>query len=132
MVNNLNRFLEAQNGKSIYGNTLYEQALLEIQEGKLGFECWIRYIFPQMKGLGTSKVTEYYGINGREEAEEYIQHPILRDRLIKASEVLFNSDKPIYDVFSKLGVLKVRACMRLFESVSDIPIFREVIRKYSW
>ena len=129
---NLERFIIAQNRKSIYGNIMYEQALKEMQEGKLRFECWIRYIFPQMKGLGTSRVTEYYGINGREEAEEYIQHPILRDRLIKASEVLLNSDKPIYEVFSKLGVLKVRACMRLFASVSDIPTFKKVINKYKW
>ena len=44
MVNNLNRFLEAQNGKSIYGNTLYKQALKEMQEGKVEFECWIRAV----------------------------------------------------------------------------------------
>ena len=43
---NSQKFLEAQNGQSIHGNTLYEQALKEIQEGKLGFECWIRYIYP--------------------------------------------------------------------------------------
>ena len=76
----LERFLTAQDGKTIYGNTLYEQALKEIQEGKLGFECWVRYVYPQMKGLGTSQVTEFFGINGREEAKAYFEHPILRER----------------------------------------------------
>ena len=131
-MENLQRFLAAQEGKTIHGNTLYEQALIEIQEGKLGFECWIRYVYPQMKGLGTSKVTEFYGINGREEAEQYINHPILKERLIKAAQVLLDSDKPIYEIFSNLGILKVRSSMKLFASVSDEPIFKKVLVKYGW
>lgn len=131
-MDNLQRFLTAQDGKTIHGNTLYEQALIEIQEGKLGFECWIRYVYPQMKGLGTSKVTEFYGINGREEAEQYINHPILKERLIKAAQVLLDSDKPIYEIFSNLGILKIRSSMRLFASVSDEPIFKKVLAKYGW
>ena len=128
----LERFLTAQDGKTIYGNTLYEQALKEIQEGKLGFECWVRYVYPQMKGLGTSQVTEFFGINGREEANQFINHPILKERLIKAAQVLLDTDKPIYETFSKLGILKVRASMRLFASVSDEPVFKLVLRKYGW
>ena len=131
-MEDLQRFLTAQSGKTIYGNTLYEQALKEIQEGKLGLECWIRYVYPQLKGLGKSKVTEFYGLNDRGEAEEYINHPVLRERLIRASQVLLDLDKPIYEIFSNLGILKIRACMRLFASVSDIPIFKQVIEKYMW
>lgn len=37
-MEDLGRFLRAQDGKTIFGNTLYEQALIEIQKGKLGFE----------------------------------------------------------------------------------------------
>ena len=118
----LERFVTAQNGKTIYGNTLYEQALKEIQEGKLGFECWVRYVYPQMKRSGTSKLTEFYGINDREEAKAYLEHPILKERLIEAAQVLLNLDKPIYEIFSNLGILKLRSCMLLFASVSDEPL----------
>ena len=45
---NLQRFLIAQDGKR-NGRTLYENALIEIQEGELTFECWIRYVYPQLK-----------------------------------------------------------------------------------
>lgn len=128
----LERFVTAQNGKTIYGNTLYEQALKEIQEGKLGFECWVRYVYPQMKRSGTSKLTEFYGINDREEAKAYLEHPILKERLIEATQVLLNLDKPIYEIFSNLGILKLRSCMLLFASVSDEPIFKQVINKYQW
>ena len=128
----LERFVTAQNGKTIYGNTLYEQALKEIQEGKLGFECWVRYVYPQMKRSGTSKLTEFYGINDREEAKAYLEHPVLKERLIEAAHVLLNLDKPIYEIFSNLGILKLRSCMLLFASVSDEPIFKKVISKYGW
>ena len=128
----LQRFLTAQDGKSIHGNTLYEQALIEIQEGKLGFECWIRYVYPQLKRSGTSQLTAYYGIKSREEAKAYIEHPILRERLIAAAQVLLDNDKPLNSIFSNLGRVKLRSCMLLFASVSDEPIFKKVITKYGW
>ena len=128
----LERFIEAQNGKTIYGNTLYEQALIEIQEGKLGFECWIRYVYPQLKRKGTSQLTDFYGLDGREEAKAFFEHPILKERLIKAAQVLLKIDKPLFEIFSNLGVMKLRTCMLLFASVSDEQIFKKVITKYGW
>ena len=132
-MKNLNRFLKAQNGKTIYGNSLYEQALIEIEDGKLGFECWVRYVYTQLKRSGTSKLTEFYGLNGREEAKAYIEHPILRERLIKATQILLDNKKSIYEIFSNLGVLKIRSCMLLFSSVApEISEFKQLINKYNW
>lgn len=128
---NLERFLIAQDGKR--GNyTLYELALKEIKEGKPSFECWIRYIFPQLKRKNTSKLTDFYGLDNREEAIEYINNPILKERLIKAIQILIDSDKPIYSVFSSLGVLKIRSCVLLFSSVSNELVFKQLIKKYHW
>lgn len=121
----LNRFLIAQ-------DAMYERAIKEIQEGKLSFECWVRYIFPQLKRSGTSKLTEFYGLNNREEAKEYINHPVLRERLIRVTKIILNTEKPLYEIFSNLGVLKIRSCMLLFSSLSDIPEFKQVITKYKW
>lgn len=128
----LERFLKAQDGKSIHGNTLYEQALIEIQEGKLGFECWIRYVYPQLKRSGTSPTTEFYGLKNRAEAEEYLKNPVLKERLIAAAQVLLDNDKPLNTIFSNLGRMKLRSCMLLFASVSDEPIFKKVANKYGW
>ena len=132
MMEDLGRFLKAQDGKTIFGNTLNEQALIEIQKGKLGFECWMRYVYPQLKRSGTSKLTEFYGIRDREEAKAYIEHPILRERLIDAAEVILNLEKPLHEIFSNLGILKLRSCMLLFASVSDIKVFKQVVNKYKW
>ena len=131
-MKDLQRFLTAQDGKSIHGNTLYEQALIEIQEGKLGFECWIRYVYPQLKRKGTSPLTDFYGLDGREEAKAYIEHPVLRKRLITAAQVLYDNKKPLNTIFSNLGRLKLRSCMLLFASVSNEPIFKKVANKYGW
>ena len=127
----LQRFLTAQDGKR-GDNTLYELALKEIQDGKLGFECWIRYVYPQLKRKGPSQLTDFYGLNGREEAKAYFEHPILRERLIEAAQVLLRIDKPLSEIFSNLGRMKLRSCMLLFASISDEPVFKKVIVKYGW
>ena len=45
-----------------------------------------------------------------------------------------NSVPMIHDVYSLFGpdVIKFRACMLLFASVSDEPVFKQVINKYKW
>ncbi len=84
-----------------------------------------------MKGLGHSEISEYYGINGREEAKAYIEHPILRERLVEICEVVLNSETSVYKIFGH-DTIKVRSCILLFASVSDIPIFKQIKNKYSW
>ena len=129
---NLLRFVHAQDSGGLYDGTgTYAEALQEVRAGhKRGH--WMWYVFPQMKGLGHSEMAEFYGINGREEAKAYIEHPVLRERLIEAAQVILNLDKPLHEIFSNLGVLKLRSCMLLFASVSDEPVFKKVINKYHW
>ena len=89
-------------------------------------------MYPQLKRSGTSQLTEFYGIESREEAKAYIEHPVLRERLITAAQVLLDNDKPLDSIFSYLGRQKLRSCMLLFASISDEPIFKKVITKYGW
>ena len=106
----------------------YQVALQEINNGHKQTH-WIWYVFPQMKGLGHSQLSNFYGINGREEAYAYIEHPILKERLIEATKATMNHN--IYSIFGS-DTIKFRACMLLFASVSDNPIFKQVIEKYKW
>ena len=64
---NLQRFLDAQEG-------VYPVALKEIRNGGKRSH-WIWYIFPQQKGLGYSYNSEFYGLDGEEEARAYLAHP---------------------------------------------------------
>ena len=128
---NLLRFVHAQDSGGIYDGTgTYAQALEEVRAGhKRGH--WIWYVFPQMKGLGHSEISEFYGINGREEAKAYIEHPILRERLVEICEAVLHNEKSVYEIFGS-DTIKVRSCVLLFASVCDIPVFKQIKNKYSW
>ena len=120
---NLERFLEAQ-------ETDYGRALSEIHDGqKRGH--WIWYIFPQIKGLGHSYNSEFYGISGTEEAKAYLNHPVLGQRLREIASALLNCGNPsASDILGFPDDLKVRSCMTLFDLVSPNGIFSDVLEKY--
>ena len=128
---NLERFVHAQDSGGIYDGTgTYADALQEVRDGhKRGH--WMWYVFPQMKGLGHSEIAEFYGIDGREEAFAYIAHPVLRARLVEITEAVLNNEHSAYSIFGS-DTIKFRACMLLFASVSDIPVFKQIINKYRW
>lgn len=119
----LSRFLIAQARD-------YDKALEEVQAGKK-ISHWIWYIFPQMNGLGSSEKSKYYGIKGRYEAERYINHPVLRYRLVEITQAVLDNNNSVYDIFGA-DTIKVRSCMKLFSTVSDIPVFKKMLQKYNW
>ena len=81
--NDINRF------KTIQDNpfTGYAQALKEITNGKK-ISHWIWYIFPQLRGLGQSSRSIYYGLADLQEAELYLNDDLLGSRLREISEAL--------------------------------------------
>ena len=128
---NLLRFVHAQDSGGIYeGTGTYAQALQEVRAGHKR-EHWIWYVFPQMKGLGKSEISQFYGINGREVAKAYIEHPVLRERLVEICEAVLNSETSVYDIFGS-DAIKVRSCILLFSSVCNIPVFKQIKSKYRW
>ena len=66
---NLTRFHDAQERS-------YAFALAEIKAGYKRSH-WMWYIFPQIKGLGQSPTSQYYGITSIEEAKAYLEDEIL-------------------------------------------------------
>ena len=119
----LNRFIEAQKED-------YDMAFREISNGKkINHYMW--YIFPQIKGLGNSSTSQYYGIDGLEEARAYMENEYLGNNLIKISKALLNleTDNPV-DVFGHVDSKKLKSSMTLFELVSDNEVFSLVLDKY--
>lgn len=120
---NLQRFLDAQQGD-------YEHALAEIRNGRK-YSHWIWYIFPQLKGLGMSYNSQYYGISGKEEAEAYLAHPVLGERLREITSAFLQlKSKTAEEVFGSLDAMKVLSCMTLFNEVAPGDLFRQVIDRY--
>lgn len=117
----LERFVTAQ-------ERMYPRALEEVRNGKK-VTHWIWYIFPQLKGLGTSNNSRYYGLDGVEEARSYLAHPILGARLREITTVVLQSDKSVDDIFGGIDTVKVRSCMTLFNEIADDDLFAQVLEK---
>jgi uncharacterized protein (DUF1810 family) len=121
---NLQRFVDAQ-------NPLYEQVCTELRDGqKRGH--WIWFVFPQLRGLGSSAVATAFGISSRQEAAAYLDHPVLGPRLRECTRLvnLFEG-RAIDQIFGYPDDLKFRSSMTLFASVaSDDQVFRDALQKY--
>jgi len=119
----LSRFIDAQNSE--YAG--YATALAEIKAGRKVCH-WIWYIFPQIKGLGFSYNSQYYGIWGKEEAKQYLEDSVLGARLREiSSELLKHSDKGIVSILGSIDALKVKSSMSLFDMVSPDDVFKRVL-----
>ena len=119
----LERFVDAQ-------ERMYERALAEVKNGKK-LTHWIWYIFPQLKGLGKSYNSHYYGIDDLEEARVYLKHPVLGTRLREITSVFLDLvGKNAKDVFGDVDAMKVHSCMTLFNEVSEDDLFKKVIDRY--
>ncbi|MDE6770861.1 MAG: DUF1810 domain-containing protein, partial [Muribaculaceae bacterium] len=77
----LKRFVDAQSGE------VYERALQEIRNGRKTTH-WMWFIFPQIKGLGRTPISQYYSIQSVEEAKAYLEHPVLAPRLREITNAL--------------------------------------------
>lgn len=119
----LQRFIEAQNDS-------YDQALNEIRNGRK-LTHWIWYIFPQMKGLGFSYNSEYYGITSLQEAKDYLENELLRKRLFEITEsLLMHKGKDIESIMGDIDALKLKSSMTLFDAVQPGSIFGEVLDEF--
>jgi uncharacterized protein (DUF1810 family) len=120
----IDRFLQAQ-------EKTYEGALTQLKAGrKTGH--WIWWIFPQLKGLGTSHNSTYYGLADEAEARAYIQHTVLGARYRECVAVVhrhLGQDRVNPEVFmgSDIDVLKLRSSLELFLRVA--PPIEETFRE---
>ena len=120
---NLERFVEAQ-------GSCYPAALRELREGRKRSH-WIWFVFPQVKGLGFSFNSRFYGISGLEEASAYLGHPVLGPRLREVCDVILGlPTDDAEEVFGGIDSVKLRSSMTLFDAVSPGDVFARVLDKF--
>ena len=121
---NLQRFVEAQDGS-------IDLVRAELRSGR---KCghWMWFIFPQMKGLGSSATANYYAISCRAEAEAYLAHPVLGPRLVDCTELVnLVESRSAVGIFGHPDWLKFRSSMTLFASLNPGTIpFSKALDKY--
>lgn len=111
----LERFVQAQ-------EKTYARALAELKAGeKTGH--WIWWIFPQMKGLGSSHNSNYYGITDEDEARFYLEHPVLGARYRECVELVHEhfcrgGIPPLALMGDEIDVIKLRSSLELFLKVA--------------
>jgi uncharacterized protein (DUF1810 family) len=103
----LERFVAAQ-------ASTFETALNELTAGHKRSH-WMWFIFPQLRGLGSSPMATFYGISSLEEARGYLSHALLGPRLVLCTEaVLAVKDRSPNAIFGSPDDLKFRSSMTLF------------------
>lgn len=108
----------------------FDLALKEIREGYKKSH-WMWFIFPQMRGLGSSDKSEFYGFINLSEAKDFFNNKILNKNLRDICKALLNLSRDIEDIIDDyIDVLKLRSSMTLFDYISPNDIFNDVLNKF--
>ena len=118
---NLDRFIDAQ-------NIVYSEVIKELKSG-CKKSHWMWFIFPQIKGLGSSATARKFAIESVAVARAYLENPVLGSRLIDCSLlVLAVKEKKIEEVFGYPDYLKFHSSMTLFSFVSkENSVFKDAL-----
>lgn len=128
----LQRFVAAQD-QILPGHErpIFQEACTELSEGQKRSH-WMWFIFPQLKGLGSSATSDYFGISSRQESEAYLEHPVLGPRLRQCTHlVTLVEGRSINQIFKRPDNKKFRSSMTLFASAtSENQLFNDALQKY--
>ncbi len=116
-----NDHLEAQKG-ALPNTTSYDEALAELRAGQKKTH-WIWYIFPILAGLRASSTAARFALKGPDAALEYLQHPVLRERLSDVvtavhTHVVTNGKNLNELMGDPVDAKKVVSCCTLFAPVA--------------
>jgi uncharacterized protein (DUF1810 family) len=120
----LHRFVVAQDPE-------FESVLGELRRGrKTGH--WMWFIFPQVRGLGSSSMASHFGISSLAEASAYLEHPILGARLVQCTELINDlPSQPIEQVLGGIDAMKFRSSITLFAQAGrQSDVFARALKKY--
>lgn len=124
MKNNLERFIKAQSG-------VFDQVIDEILAERKETH-WMWFVFPQLRGLGRSEKSEFYGICSLEEARDYLAHPVLGSRIEQTTKLVLKARASPYEIFGAIDCQKFSSSMTLFGAASSpSSAFNRALREVS-
>jgi uncharacterized protein (DUF1810 family) len=92
---------------------------------------WMWFIFPQLRGLGSSRMAQSYGISSIDEARAYLDHPVLGQRLLECVTAL--QDLPparAEDVLGAVDAMKLRSSLTLFLRAGGGVLFEAALERW--
>lgn len=109
---NLERFVAAQ-------ASTFETALAELRSGRKRSH-WMWFIFPQLRGLGSSSMATFYGIASLAEARAFLAHAQLGSRLLACTKTVIDArESSLRVIFGSPDDMKFHSCMTLFALATD-------------
>jgi uncharacterized protein (DUF1810 family) len=120
----LTRFVVAQ-------APLYDTVVEELRGGRKRSH-WMWFVFPQLRGLGSSPAAVRYGISSLQEARAYLGHEVLGPRLHECTQSVNQvQGRSITEIFGSPDDLKLRSSMTLFSlAADDRRDFATLLQKY--
>jgi len=121
----LERYVRAQ-------QPVFAQVCAELAAGRKQSH-WMWFIFPQLRGLGSSPMAERYAIDSLAEACAYLAHPLLGERLRTCTQLVNRVEgRSAQAIFGYPDYLKFRSSMTLFAraAAKGSEAFGEALAKY--
>jgi uncharacterized protein (DUF1810 family) len=93
---------------------------------------WMWFVFPQLKGLGSSAMAQHYGIGSLAEARAYLAHPVLGPRLRECCALMLAvPDRSAHEILGSPDDLKFRSCLTLFAlAAPQEALFRDGLARF--
>ena len=108
----LTRFVVAQ-------APVYDTVVEELRDGRKRGH-WMWFVFPQLRGLGSSPTAVRYGVSSLQEARAYVRHEVLGPRLHECTQLVNQvRGRSITEIFGTPDDLKLRSSMTLFALATD-------------
>ncbi len=125
-AHDLRRFVEVQD----HGGA-YDQAVEELRRGRKKSH-WMWFVFPQLRGLGSSPMAVRYGIASLAEARAYLAHPLLGPRLVESARILADTEgRSAEAILGSVDAVKLRSSMTLFARADPgQPVFGRVLDRF--
>jgi uncharacterized protein (DUF1810 family) len=110
---------------------VYEQVLRELAAGRKQSH-WMWFIFPQLRGLGQSPMSERFAIGSLEQARRYTAHELLGPRLHECTSLVLRvQDRSIEEIFGYPDWMKFRSSITLFSLASpQDSVFKQALDQY--
>ena len=120
----LQRFVDAQAG-------VFEQVCSELRAGRKRSH-WMWFIFPQIKGLGSSPMATRFAISSLAEARAYLDHAVLGPRLRECCEIVVGvAGRSVDEIFGYPDDLKFHSSITLFAKAAvENRVFLDALEKY--
>lgn len=103
----LQRFVDAQ-------ALCYAQVRAELLAGQKQTH-WMWFVFPQLRGLGSSPMAQRFAISSPGEADAYLMHTVLGERLRDCTALVNDvNGRSVRDIFGHPDDLKFHSSVTLF------------------